>query len=209
MRNMLKNLNLLFFSIILFFVTQSASADITLNELLFNKDKPFHLKILAAIPDKAKVEYGPQNAKNTIIEFMDYFCGYCKKIHPELLKIVEERNDVRVIFIQHPILSESSKILARIVIAANFQNKGFDLHHSIFSITGPITQKKFDDIIAKSEINITQLNIDILKPEIDQMIQLSSFLAGGVGARGTPALFVNENFIPGYIPKKEIISLLK
>ena len=41
------------------------------------------------------------------------------------------------------------------------------------------------------------------------MIQLSSFLAGGAGARGTPAIFVNEEFIGGYIPKQQIISLLK
>ena len=85
---------------------------------------------------------------------MDYFCGYCKKIHPDLLKIAEERDDVRVIFLQHPILSESSKILAEIVIAANFQNKGFDLHDSIFSISGSITQKKLEDSINKSEIFI-------------------------------------------------------
>ena len=174
---MLKNINLLFFSIILFFVTQSARGDITLNELLFNKDKPLYLKILTALPNEAKIEYGPQNAENTIIEFMDYFCGYCKKIHPDLLKIAEERDDVRVIFLQHPILSESSKLLAEIVIAANFQNKGFDLHNSIFSISGSITQKKLEDSIKKSEINSAQLNIDRGRPEIDQMIQLSSFLA--------------------------------
>ena len=206
---MLKNLNLLFFSIILFFVTQSARGDITLNELLFNKDKPLHLKILTALPNEAKIEYGPQNAENTIIEFMDYFCGYCKKIHPDLLKIAEERDDVRVIFIQHPILSESSKLLAEIVIAANFQNKGLDLHNSIFSISGSITQKKLEDSIIKSEINSAQLNIDRGRPEIDQMIQLSSFLAGGIGARGTPTFFINEEFIGGFISKQQIISLLK
>ena len=206
---MLKSFNLLFFSIILFFVTQSARAEITLNELLFKKDQPLHLKILTALPNEAKIEYGPQNAENTIIEFMDYFCGYCKKIHSDLLKIVEERDDVRVIFLQHPILSESSKLLAEMVIAANFQNKGFDLHDSIFSISGSITQKKLEDSIIKSEINSAQLNIDRGRPEIDQMIQLSSFLAGGIGARGTPTFFINEEFIGGFISKQQIISLLK
>ena len=140
---------------------------------------------------------------------MDYFCGYCKKIHSDLLKIVEERDDVRVIFLQHPILSESSKLLAEMVIAANFQNKGFDLHDSIFSISGSITQKKLEDSIIKSEINSAQLNIDRGRPEIDQMIQLSSFLANGIGARGTPAFFINEEFIGGFISKQQIISLLK
>ena len=41
------------------------------------------------------------------------------------------------------------------------------------------------------------------------MIQLSSFLAGGAGVRGTPSLFVNEEFIGGYIEEQQIINLLK
>ena len=187
----------------------NAFAEMTLEKLFFDNTQPFHLKILEAIPENGKVQIGPENAENTIIEFMDYFCGYCKKIHPDLLKIAEERDDVRVIFIQHPILSESSKLLAEIVIAANFQNKGFDLHDSIFSISGSITQKKLEDSIKKSEINSAQLNIDRGRPEIDQMIQLSSFLAGGIGARGTPTFFINEEFIGGFISKQQIISLLK
>ena len=206
---MLKHLKILFFLIITISSIQKVAADITVNELIFSTDKPFHLKILEALPNNAKIVHGPIEAENTIIEFMDYFCGYCKKIHPELLKIVEERNDVRVIFIQHPILSESSKVLAKIVIAANFQNKGFDLHDSIFSISGSITNKKLEDSINKSEINNTQLNIDRGRPEIDQIIQLSSFLASGIGARGTPTFFINEEFIGGFIAKQQIISLLK
>ena len=40
------------------------------------------------------------------------------------------------------------------------------------------------------------------------MITLSSFLAGGIGARGTPAIFVNEEFKPGYISKVQILGML-
>ena len=206
---MLKRLTILFFSITLFSLTHPTNAEISINELIFSKDKPLHLKLLDALPNEAKIEYGPEEAENTIIEFMDYYCGYCKKIHPELINIVDERDDVRVVFLQFPIISESSKIISKFVVAANFQNKGFDLHHSIFSMSGSITQKKFDDVIKKTGINKTQLNIDIGRPDIDQIIQLSSFLAGGVGARGTPAIFINEKFIGGYIPKQQIISLLK
>ena len=36
-----------------------------------------------------------------------------------------------------------------------------------------------------------------------------SFLAGGIGARGTPSIFVNEIFTPGYISKEQIINMLK
>ena len=45
--------------------------------------------------------------------------------------------------------------------------------------------------------------------ETEKIIILSSFLAGGIGARGTPSIFVNEIFTPGYISKQQIINMLK
>ena len=140
---------------------------------------------------------------------MDYFCGYCKKIHPELISLTEKRDDTRVIFLQHPILSESSKIIAAMVVAANLQNKGWEMHHGLFSVKGSLTQEKLDQIIFESEINKTKLMIDIGKDEINNIVKLSSFLAMGSGARGTPALFINEEFIGGYLPLNKLESILK
>ena len=195
--------------IFLLFPTHVFSKDITLNELFFDDSKPYYLKILDALPESAIIAIGPKDANNTIIEFMDYFCGYCKKIHPELISLTEKRDDTRVIFLQHPILSESSKIIAAMVVAANLQNKGWEMHHGLFSVKGSLTQEKLDQIIFKSEINKTKLMIDIGKDEINNIVKLSSFLAMGSGARGTPALFINEEFIGGYLPLNKLESILK
>jgi len=195
--------------IFLLFPTHVFSNDITLNELFFDDSKPYYLKILDALPESAIIAIGPEDANNTIIEFMDYFCGYCKKIHPELISLTEKRDDTRVIFLQHPILSESSKIIAAMVVAANLQNKGWEMHHGLFSVKGSLTQEKLDQIIIKSEINKTKLMIDIGKDEINNIVKLSSFLAMGSGARGTPALFINEEFIGGYLPLNKLESILK
>ena len=185
------------------------SADITLNELFFDDSKPYYLKVLDALPESAIIAIGPQDAENTIIEFMDYFCGYCKKIHSELISVVEKRDDTRVIFLQHPILSDSSNLIAKMVVAANLQGKGWDLHHGLFTVKGSLTQQKLDQIIIDSEINKTKLMIDMGKDEIDNTVKLSSFLAMGSGARGTPALFINEEFVGGYLPLEKLESMLK
>jgi len=195
--------------IFLLFPTHVFSKDITLNELFFDDSKPYYLKILDALPESAIIAIGPKDANNTIIEFMDYFCGYCKKIHPELISLTEKRDDTRVIFLQHPILSESSKIIAAMVVAANLQNKGWEMHHGLFSVKGSLTQEKLDQIIFESEINKTKLMIDIGKDEINNIVKLSSFLAMGSGARGTPALFINEEFVGGYLPLNKLESILK
>ena len=194
--------------IFLMFPTTVLSGDITLNELFFDDSKPYHLKVLEALPESAIIAIGPQDAENTIIEFMDYFCGYCKKIHPELMSLIEKRNDTRVIFLQHPILSESSNIIAKMVIAANLQGKGWELHHGLFSLKGSITQQKLEQVIDGVEINKTKLMIDMGKDEINNVVKLSSFLAMGSGARGTPALFINEEFVGGYLPLEKLESML-
>jgi len=189
--------------------TQVSSSDITLNELFFDDSKPYYLKILDALPESAIIAIGPEDAENTIIEFMDYFCGYCKKIHSELISVVEKRDDTKVIFLQHPILSESSNLIAKMVVAANLQGKGWDLHHGLFTIKGSLTQQKLDQIIEDTQINKTKLMIDMGKDEIDNTVKLSSFLAMGSGARGTPALFINEEFVGGYLPLEKLESMLK
>ena len=198
-------------SVFIFFIlpTQISAGDITLNELFFDDSKPYYLKVLEALPESAIIAVGPKDAKNTIIEFMDYFCGYCKKIHPELISLAKKRNDTRVIFLQHPILSESSNLIAKMVVAANLQGKGWDLHHGLFTVKGSLTQQKLDQIIIDTQINKTKLMIDMGKDEIDNTVQLSSFLAMGSGARGTPALFINEEFVGGYLPLEKLESMLK
>ena len=199
------------FSVFIFLLNplQVFANEMTLNELFFDESKPYHLKILDALPENGIIAIGPEDAENTIIEFMDYFCGYCKKIHPELISLTEKRNDTRVIFLQHPILSESSKIISAMVVAANLQNKGWELHHGLFSIKGSLTQEKLDQIITQSGINKTKLMIDIGKDEINNIVKLSSFLAMGSGSRGTPALFINEEFVGGYLPLDKLESILK
>ena len=186
-----------------------AHSEMTIEKLFFDNSEPFHLKILKVIPEEGIIQIGEDNAKNTIIEFMDYFCGYCKKIHSELISVVEKRDDTKVVFLQHPILSESSNLIAKMVVAANLQGKGWDLHHGLFTVKGSLTQQKLDQIIIDTQINKTKLMIDMGKDEIDNTVQLSSFLAMGSGARGTPALFINEEFVGGYLPLEKLESMLK
>jgi len=199
------------FSVFIFlFISPSVfGEDMTLNQLFFDDSKPYHIKILDALPPTGIIQIGPSNAENIVIEFMDYFCGYCKKIHPELMDLAKKRDDTRVIFLQYPILSESSKLIAEMVVAANYQEKGTELHNALFSISGSLTQEKLDQIINDLEINKTKLRIDMGKDETKNIVKLSSFLAMGSGARGTPALFFNEEFLGGYVPVNQLERFLK
>jgi len=199
---------LIFSVLILNFISLTTKAEVTLNYLMFDDATPYNLKILEAIPAEGKIQYGADNAEHTIIEFFDYFCGYCKKLHPELINLSQSRGDLRVIFLQHPILNESSKVLAKIAIAANMQNKGFAIHDSLFSIQGSITSEKLQESILNAGLNEVKLKIDMERDEVNNIIKLTSFLASGSGAKGTPSIFINDEFYSGYLPPEKIESLL-
>ena len=184
-------------------------AEMTIEELFFDNSKPFHLKMLDVIPKEGIIQIGNDNAENTIIEFMDYFCGYCKKVHPELLEIANDREDTRIIFLQHPVLSESSKLLAGMVVAANMQEKGLEFHNALFGVEGNLNNAKLQKIIEDLEINSAKLNIDMSKEEVKNIVDISSFMASGSGARGTPTFFINEELVIGYISIDRIEALLK
>ena len=184
-------------------------AEMTIEELFFDNTEPFHLKMLNVIPKEGIVQIGNDSAENTIIEFMDYFCGYCKKVHSELLEIANKREDTRIIFLQHPVLSESSKLLANMVVAANMQEKGLEFHNALFAVEGNLNNAKLQKIIEDVEINSAKLNIDMSKEEVKNIVDISSFMASGSGARGTPTFFINEELVIGYISIDRIEALLK
>ena len=183
-------------------------AEMTLTDLIYDESIPYHLKVLDALPSEAKIQVGSDSAKHTIIEFLDYFCGYCKKIHPELIDLATSREDVRLVFLQHPILNETSLVLAKIVVAASLQDKSFELHNAIFSIEGSLTSEKLESAIIEVGLNAVQLRDDMNRDDVEKMIKLSSFLAGGSGARGTPAMFINDIFTPGYLSRGQIEGML-
>ena len=59
------------------------------------------------------------------------------------------------------------------------------------------------------DVSENQMSLDIENGEVKNIVLLSSFLANGAGARGTPTIFVNEEFFGGYISLQQMKNLLK
>ena len=53
----------------------------------------------------------------TVVEFMDYRCGYCRRASPEVTELVNSDGDIRFILKEFPILGEESMLSSRYAIA--------------------------------------------------------------------------------------------
>ena len=60
------------------------------------------------------------NAKGdvTLVEWFDYQCPYCKKAHPEIMRLVRDDGHIRLVMKDWPIFGPSSLYASRLTLAA-------------------------------------------------------------------------------------------
>ena len=144
---------------------------------------------------------GAADPKVTIIEVSDFQCPYCSKLAPTMDAMVEKYpDDVRLVFKHNPLsFHKRAMPAAKASMAAHLQGKFFEYHDLLFSA------KQFDD--GTLERYATQLGLDLAKwradkdsPAVEAKILHDQKSATSLGARGTPASFVNGKYVKGAKP---------
>ena len=151
---------------------------------------------------------GNKNGKEIIIEFFDYNCGYCKRSFPEIMELVSENKDIKIILKELPVLGESSILASKASNASQKQDKYFEFHQELINFSGIISLIDIKKISKELGINFEQLQRDMNSEETILLINESYRLADLIGVRGTPAFIINNNLIPGAIGKNEMLRFL-
>jgi protein-disulfide isomerase len=146
---------------------------------------------------KTDTPFTSGKGKYTVVEFFDYNCGYCRHAFNEVVKLTDAEKDVRVVFIEFPILSDESRKTSAVAIAAAKQNKYWEFHRAMMTEGGPATEDKALKVAAKIGLNIDQLKKDTASPETEAVIEKNLALGNAMGIEGTPAFFVGDKSIPG------------
>ena len=149
-------------------------------------------------------EAGAPGGDATVVEFFDYNCGYCKKVFPEVKKLLEKDKKVRVIFRDFPILGPSSENAAKWALAAQKQKKYYAFHTAMMENRKPID----DDLLAETAKSVgmdaAQAKKDAEGTEILMQIEKNRLLANDLGITGTPAFIIGDTLAPGAISLEEM-----
>ncbi len=149
---------------------------------------------------------GSKNPDVTVVEFFDYHCGYCKHMLPAISQLVKDDKKVRVIFKEFPILSEDSVVAARAALAVYHiaPDKYFDFYTALMKSSGKFDEKSILDNAKRVGIDPDQLKSEIAKTDITTELDKNRAIAEDMGIRGTPALIVNNHFVPGALSYEEL-----
>ncbi len=146
----------------------------------------------------------------TVVEFVDYQCGYCKRVRPVVEELLRGDGNIRIVFKELPILGAPSVIAARAALAAWKQSHGGynKFHFALMATKGKLSEDRIMAVAAKSGLDVERLRRDMAAPEIDEALQKNFRLAEDLGIRGTPAFVIGKRLVPGAIDLKAFQKLI-
>ena len=137
----------------------------------------------------------------TVVEFFDYRCGYCKRVFPTVMKVINDNPNVRYVVKEFPILGPESVTASRASLAVwRNQRANFNAFHAaMMEVRGDIPEAKLLSLANKLGINAIQLKKDMADPEIDRILEKNYQLAKALNINGTPAFVIGGKLVPGAI----------
>jgi len=146
----------------------------------------------------------------SIVEYFDYQCPYCRKLHPDLMRLVAEDGKIRLVLKDWPILTQQSQVAARLALAARYQSRYAETHAALMEISGRLDQDKIRAAAVKAGLDLDKVDADAKTrgAEIDAVLARNGAQADALGLTGTPGLLVGPFKVPGlgYDDLKKVVA---
>ena len=139
----------------------------------------------------------------TIVEFVDYKCGYCRKAAELVRELIAKDDNIRFVVKEFPILGEASLVSSKFAIAVKNiggPEKYKVAHDILLALTAEPTEIYLRRIAKELELNPEELfeamQSDLVAQEIDQTGELAQKLQ----ISGTPTFIIGDQFLRGFVP---------
>ena len=147
----------------------------------------------------------------TVVEFFDYRCGYCKKVFPDIQRLLKEDGNIRLILKEWPILGDDSTYASRAALSVwfNQSDKYSAFHTAMMENKGALSNARVLEHAKAVGVDVDKMKLGLGDIRINQAVANSNKLAGALGITGTPAFVFGSDLVPGAIDfatMKELVT---
>ena len=139
----------------------------------------------------------------TVIEFIDYRCGYCRKAYAEVEELVKADGNIRFILKEYPILGEDSIASARFAIAVQ-QLHGADAykkaHDALITLRGSPDAETLGRLATDLGLDPKPVLDRMNSDEVTAVIAQNQDLGQKMSITGTPTFVIDQTLLRGYVP---------
>ncbi len=145
----------------------------------------------------------------TVVEFVDYNCGYCKRSAPLIQELLKKDKEIRYIYKEFPILSDTSVYASKAALAVNaLEPAKYEAFHNAL-MAHPGALKSNDDVmnVAKKQgLDWSKIVAKINDPAIDKKIATNHAIAQTLNITGTPAFIIGDQLLRGAPQSLEMLE---
>jgi protein-disulfide isomerase len=141
---------------------------------------------------------GAADPQVTIVEFFDYACGYCRASLPDLERLLEENDDIRIVYRELPILSPESEQAARVSLSAARQREYTDFHRAMYAAGRP-NNATIAQAQRAAGLDAAQVDSDMNADNVVAELRNNLDLARRLELTGTPAFIVGDRILSGAV----------
>lgn len=153
---------------------------------------------------------GPSDALVTIVMFEDFQCPFCSRAATTMEKVAKEYGqDVRLVFKHNPLPFHQQALPAAMASeAAGRQGKFWKMHDLLFDNQKKLEEQDLLRYAKKLRLNRKRFKRDLRDQSLEQKIKDQQAQSQKLGARGTPAFFINGRFLSGAQPFESFSALI-
>ncbi len=147
----------------------------------------------------------------TLVEFLDYRCGYCRKAHTEVAKMLETDGNIRLIVKEFPILGEQSVLASRFAMAVK-QVAGDEIYKAVndalMTLPGEISMPTLARLGKTYDLDMALVENAMNGPEIADQLAQTKALAQRMRITGTPTFVLQDEMLRGYLPYDQMMLIV-
>ena len=148
----------------------------------------------------------------TIVEFMDYRCGYCKRAFPEVASLLEEDGNIRLVVKQYPILGDASVLASRFAIATK-QVAGddayADVHDTLMELQGNIDMDTLTRLSDQLGLDTAAITAEMDSDAVSEILAMNAELGMALQVNGTPTFVIGDRVVRGYVPQSDLARMVE
>lgn len=205
---MIKKINL-FVNIILFISAITITYFVIKKELFNNEKEPSQISNFNSYLRNIRAS-GNSHARIKIIFFSNYQCPYCKKVNEILKELIQERNDIQIIYYEYPNeASNTSFNYAKVAICAEKLNIYDKTKNILYNLRNDKKEIDWEQLARFIDVNKDTL-IKCLNNSQTEDILFNDILTGKkIKIRYTPTLIINGYLVEGLLPKEDLVRIIE
>ncbi|MEM7521586.1 MAG: DsbA family protein [Pseudomonadota bacterium] len=147
----------------------------------------------------------------TVVEFLDYRCGYCKRAHDEVATLLESDGNIRLIVKEFPILGDQSVLASRFAIATK-QIAGADsykaMNDALMAMRGDVSIDALRRLATTFGLDADAIEAQMNSDAVTQEIADTRALAQRLRITGTPTFVMQDELLRGFLPADQMKALV-